>query len=240
MSYDASAWAMKQRTRTHLGKLVLLILADCHNSETDLCYPSLTFLCERANCSRQGAVNVLAELESEGLISTQKTLGKKTYYTLKLVNTVDPSTELTRQTGVPVLVKPVNPTGQLASKTGQASRLEQVSNKELTGNINKEYIPLRPKVSRPDSVSEQVWADFETLRKTLKAPITETALNGIDREAGKAGISLNTALRTCVERSWRGFKSEWLQNGQSTPNGSGKYTTRTIQNAHNLNGWADA
>lgn len=59
-------------------------------------------------------------------------------------------------------------------------------------------------------VSDQVAKDFQALRAKLKAPITKTAIAGIQREANAAGISLEDALTICIERSWRGFKAEWL------------------------------
>ena len=74
------------------------------------------------------------------------------------------------------------------------------------------------KVSPPNGVSITVWQDFQKLRRTLKAPITETAMAGIQREADKAGYSLEKALTTCVERSWRGFKSEWITDKPEVSN----------------------
>ena len=64
----------------------------------------------------------------------------------------------------------------------------------------------------PSGVSESVWNDFQKVRKALHAPITPTALKGIEREALKAGMSLEAALQVCCERSWRGFKAEWMKN----------------------------
>ena len=66
-------------------------------------------------------------------------------------------------------------------------------------------------VQKPESVSEQVWEDFSALRTKRRAPITETALRGIQREVEKAGISLEAALSTCCERGWQGFKAEWYR-----------------------------
>jgi uncharacterized protein YdaU (DUF1376 family) len=60
-------------------------------------------------------------------------------------------------------------------------------------------------------VSDQTANDWIALRKTKKAPVTQTALNGILLEAGKAGLSLDAALRTCCERGWAGFKADWLK-----------------------------
>lgn len=77
--------------------------------------------------------------------------------------------------------------------------------------------PKRKRVSnvqKPESVSEQVWEDFSALRTKRRAPITETALKGIQREAEKAGITLEAALSTCCERGWQGFKADWYKREQ--------------------------
>ena len=66
-------------------------------------------------------------------------------------------------------------------------------------------------------IDAQVAKDFRALRKALKAPITDTAIHGIHREALKAGKTLEDALRICIERNWRGFKAEWLTDGKSPP-----------------------
>ncbi len=74
--------------------------------------------------------------------------------------------------------------------------------------------PKRKRVSnvqKPESVSEQVWEDFSALRTKRRAPITETALKGIQREAEKAGITLEEALSTCCERGWQGFTAQWYR-----------------------------
>lgn len=60
-------------------------------------------------------------------------------------------------------------------------------------------------------ISKSVADDFIALRNRLKAPITQTSLNGIQREALKARLTLESALQICCERSWRGFKAEWIQ-----------------------------
>jgi hypothetical protein len=68
------------------------------------------------------------------------------------------------------------------------------------------------KIQKPEGVLDSTWNDFVTLRKSKKAAITQTSLNGIYREAMKAGISLEQALRTCCERGWQGFKADWVSN----------------------------
>lgn len=59
-------------------------------------------------------------------------------------------------------------------------------------------------------VEEQVADDWLAIRKAKKLPLTATALEGVKREAGKAGVPVAKALRICCERGWGGFKAEWL------------------------------
>ena len=68
------------------------------------------------------------------------------------------------------------------------------------------------KISKPDEVADQVWADFLQVRKAKRSPLTATALAGIEREAAKAGIGLQQALEVCCESGWAGFKADWYAN----------------------------
>ncbi len=68
----------------------------------------------------------------------------------------------------------------------------------------------------PDGVSDSVWQDFQKLRKAKKAPITNTAIDGIRKEADKAGISLDDALAMCCKRGWQGFEAAWVTGGDNS------------------------
>ncbi len=87
-----------------------------------------------------------------------------------------------------------------------ATRKEQTI--EQTKEQTKTY-KRKPALVCPDDVPESVWADFLTIRKAKRAPMTATALQSIQREADKAGISIADALATCCERGWQSFKAEW-------------------------------
>ena len=65
-------------------------------------------------------------------------------------------------------------------------------------------------VAPPSGVTDSVWQDWVKLRKEKRAAVTQTAIDGIEREAKKAGVSLQTALETCCARGWTGFKADWL------------------------------
>ena len=83
----------------------------------------------------------------------------------------------------------------------------------------------------PSGVFDSTWSDFLALRKTKKAPVTQTAIDGIAREASKAGMSLENALRMCCERGWTGFKADWVQTPtgqQKTPQNGNLAAARAI------------
>jgi len=99
--------------------------------------------------------------------------------------------------------RPKNPVGSDTKPTGKATKNQEP--------ITKNQEPKKDKaLPRPESVSEQVWADFVSQRKKLKADITATGLSGIAREAAKAGWTLEAALTECTVRGWRGFKADWV------------------------------
>lgn len=87
--------------------------------------------------------------------------------------------------------------------------------KELSNDNSKK--PVNQKILKPDEVSEQVWLDFLQLRKEKRAALTATALEGIRREAVKAGLSLNDALATSCRRGWQGFEAAWMREEKQKP-----------------------
>jgi uncharacterized protein YdaU (DUF1376 family) len=67
-------------------------------------------------------------------------------------------------------------------------------------------------IHTPEGVSESIFKDYLEVRKTKKAKWTDTALKGLQREAGKANISLEKAMQICCERNWVGIKAEWVKD----------------------------
>ena len=95
-------------------------------------------------------------------------------------------------------------------KSYQVSDTFQILTKNQEPRTNNQEPKINTKT--PDGVSETVFQDFVKLRKGLKAPVTETALKGLQREAAKAGISLQEVLELCCQNGWRGFKADWLKD----------------------------
>ena len=112
-------------------------------------------------------------------------------------------------------IKPLIDKGFFLIASGVLAERYQSAISEGEGEAKKEKEKekeTKKKVVMPDGVTESVWQDWLTLRKTKKAAVTQTALDGIEREARKAGVSLQVALETCCARGWTGFKAEWMQS----------------------------
>ena len=106
-----------------------------------------------------------------------------------------------------------------ANKIRWGSKMDKKSYPDKIATNNQEPITNKKHTyATPDGVTDSVWNDFVTLRKSKKAAITDTAIKGITREALKANISLDSALRICCERGWSGFKADWVNKEvQSKP-----------------------
>ena len=68
----------------------------------------------------------------------------------------------------------------------------------------------------PEGVSHEVFLDYLKLRKGLKAPVTDTAIKGLAKEANKANMTLEQVMILCCQNGWRGFKAEWISKQQPT------------------------
>lgn len=66
-------------------------------------------------------------------------------------------------------------------------------------------------VTKPDDVSDDLWADFLAHRKQKKAPVTDRVISLIRNEAKNAGWTLKEALNEVILRNWTGFKAEWVE-----------------------------
>lgn len=87
----------------------------------------------------------------------------------------------------------------------------------------------RARADRPEDVGVQVWEEFAALRKARRAPVTDTVVAGIRREAKAAGMTLEQALRTCVERGWQGFRADWVAKAKAANIADIDYGTEQVQ-----------
>jgi uncharacterized protein YdaU (DUF1376 family) len=113
-----------------------------------------------------------------------------------------------------------------AKRKNKSTNREQVvdepppNHKPLT--INQEPITINHKPKResatsvacPLDVSEQVWQDWLALRKSKKAAVTATVLEGARKEAFKLDWPLEKFLIEWCTRGSQGLKAEWIADKQ--------------------------
>jgi hypothetical protein len=66
-------------------------------------------------------------------------------------------------------------------------------------------------------------SDWLLVRKNKKATNTETAFDKFKIEFEKSNLTINEVLELCVEKSWSGFKSEWVKESVSLNSGKKEY-----------------
>ena len=80
---------------------------------------------------------------------------------------------------------------------------------------NKNTALIAPDDIFPEIQNRQIITDWLAIRKAKSAPVTKIALEGIEREARKAKMSLDDALRMCCENNWSGFRASWSNSDRS-------------------------
>jgi uncharacterized protein YdaU (DUF1376 family) len=116
--------------------------------------------------------------------------------------------------------------------TNRAQSVDEAPPNQEPRTINQEPITINHKPNKenttsrkradvvcPGSVDQQVWSDFVQHRKAKKAQVTQTVIDGIQREADKAGWQLEAALRECITRNWQSFKADWVKDSSLSKTG---------------------
>lgn len=76
----------------------------------------------------------------------------------------------------------------------------------------KERKPAKPSaIACPQNVNESTWNDWLALRKAKRAPVTQTVIDHAEREAEKAGLTLDAFLKIWCARGSQGLEASWLK-----------------------------
>lgn len=115
--------------------------------------------------------------------------------------------------------RPVNDSQRNSIASAQAeTETETEEKQENPSSASADAPPVRAKsktpsttIAIPHGVDAQVWADWLVLRKAKKAPVTLTVVRGAEREAAKAGMSLDAFLQIWCRRGSQGLEASWLK-----------------------------
>jgi hypothetical protein len=196
MSFPALAWASLLRVTRASDKLVLLALADRHNTEHDLSYPSLAWLCDFSSLDRKTVVSSLDRLEAAGHISDSGTRVGKTKqikaYRLNL-NDAEKGT---------VKTEPFDDNSSVIS-----AEQSQKRNTDTVRNRKQAKACYLKGAGLPKGFPEEPYMALVRARKALpKVSFTEDAARGIVRKCLKLeaeGYDIAKLLWKAVDHGWR-------------------------------------
>lgn len=95
------------------------------------------------------------------------------------------------------------------------NRITNISPTEINNNKRRLRFDFKNALIEM-GVSPQVAEDWMEVRKTKKASNTETAFKRLQEEISRSGLSAEECITIAVERSWQGFRAEWLNNYQKS------------------------
>lgn len=205
MSWPALNWAVLQRIKA-TKKLVLVMLAYRTDPDTDYATPSIEKLALDSGMSRSGIKAVLQQLQEEGLIEVEvrKVEGGRNLpnrYRLAF----DRGQNLT-PTGRGHQVTPEGP-------DSDPRRGHQVTTKAIgkaNGCVSGGGITFD---AWPEPPPEDLWQAWMRVRTAQRAPMTQEAADRIGKQmhaAARDGWTVEDCMGEIVDRSWRGFKADWM------------------------------
>ena len=196
--------------RTSLGLkgnelLVFAIINGYSQSRQGCFYGSLAFLQELTGvASKRTIINVLQELVAKGYIVKRETIVDGVRRVLYSVA----AGWCKNYTGGGAKNAPVGSANFAPNNKG-------IDIKNKKDNIYTDRDFLAGLIAL--GVTPETADAWMTVRHKAKAVSTRVAFDGIAREVAKSGLPAEDCIRTAVERSWRGFKAEWLHRETHQP-----------------------
>lgn len=232
MSMRLMVKAMSLKIGNPARKLVLLKLADNANDE-GFCFPSYQYIADACEISKRSAINHIDELIETGYVSKKARKDNDGQSSNMYQLHLEKGSENSALGGVQNL-HGGSENSALGGSENSAPITSHSINQSINHNNSLTRINARARKSNAIilleqfGITSQLANDFITHRKSFKAPITETALKGFQREADKAGISIQQAVAISIERGWRGFKADWQWRDDSP-----KRCSRTLEDKFN-------
>lgn len=207
-------------------KMVLLALCDNANDQGE-CFPSISMLAGKCSMSERSVFSHVASLEEDGAIKRETRPGRSTVYHLDPCKFCTPtpanSAGVTPATVAPPPLQILQVTPATISPT--PATVAPITIKEPSSNPkDKKKEPDR--LDLLSDVDSQIVSDWMQVRLAKKAgTLTATAVSGLRREAGKAGLTCEAAVQACCEFGWQGFNAGWYSQrvgAQQTRQASGE------------------
>ena len=226
MSMRLMAQAMSIKVGNPLRKLVLIKLADNANDD-GICFPSYQYIADVCEISRRSAMNHIEALIDMGFVLKKSRKNKdgssSNLYVLNLEkgsagDSLGSAGDSLGSAGDSLGGGAGDSLGSAGDSLGGGAGDSPITYHSLEP-INEPIKKTKQKSAvvllAEFGIEGQLAEDFIAHRKVKKSVITETVLNGFQREADKAGIPLVEAITISIERNWQGFRASWdWQDGE--------------------------
>lgn len=191
------AWASELATGP---KMVLLALCD-NASDEGCCWPSIATVAKKCSMGERTVQGHIATLCEIGAVQRYDRPGKLSAFKL------DPRKFCTPAESAPPQKTADTPAGFAGPiYTGTVKEPPKVFNARET--------------LKSLGIEDGVIDDWLKHRKTKKAIVTQRVIDSFARSAEQAGMTLQKALETSVERGWTGFDPSWLRTQKTAPGAS--------------------
>lgn len=229
MSYEATAWALKQQVRPS-ARLLLAHMADV-SMDGLTCFMSVGTMAKVSGLDRKTVITALQQLIAAGcLVDTEERKGSTGQIVVYgLVREAAQNRNGTESGTVPISdakspgipaedsqfsLESVPKTGHGDSKeSGKRKQEERPRKGEQATTLSRDAIGALFK----NEVQPQAVADWEVVRKATKAgSITPTVAKILRREAERASVSLQDAVEACCEYGWKNFNAGWYAERTAT------------------------
>jgi hypothetical protein len=239
VSFDAIRWALDQPVSHASTKFLLVAMADCVNAEgaETVCWPSYAHLAKRTGMNTKTVEAGISRLKLEGfIVDTGRRAGDTGKVVVYRLNTtesgcIQPGPQETHASGTRpqtppnpgALTHPAIPPNLESNppKLGGQSpqKVEEIPPK--TGAVSSNGTRKRTRkepgsdgtavaVTSIAGVPSNLFAEWQAVRNDKRAKtLTQTAVDGLLREAGKAGLTPEAAVRLCIERNWVSLNAGW-------------------------------
>ena len=184
-------------------------------------YGSLPYICETCGISKRTAIYILNDLVERGFLMKNETIQNGVKRVIYQVNR-----------GSAEIAPVVQKLHRGSAKIAPNNIIDNISPTEIIINKEKDVRFDFKKSLLEIGVSPQVAEDWLKVRKAKKAANTETAFKRIQKEIELSGLSADECITIAVERSWQGFKAEWLSNyqRQSPQRPTGRRAVSVLEN----------
>lgn len=192
-------------------KAVLVSLADNANDHGE-CWPSIPTIMARTCLGERTVHGAIKWLEQHGALSADRSNGRHTRY-MVTPSAYEPPQELRHRRSCAPAAAATNPRRSCGGppQQPQSPPQELRSNRKEPSRTTRATKKGADALPCPDGVNPQTWADWLSLRRAKKAPVTETVLKAARDEAEKAGMALEKFLSVWCARGSQGLEASWLK-----------------------------